>query len=350
MGSSLKAIVSDSHYHNWSRFATTNSDGVNSRLQIQLDETLRVAKDIKKRGGDTIIHGGDMFHVRGHLTPSVLNPVIQTYKQIIDMGVKVIVLAGNHDLESKESQELTNASSALAAIGVQVVSSISMDETNKRLFIPWTPSIDSLKDVLENAVSNKSEYEVYLHAPVNGVIMGIPDHGLDATYLKSLGYKCVFSGHYHNHVAFDGGVCSIGALTHQTFGDVNSKAGYLIHNADDNSVEHVESSAPKFVNVDGDMSEEQICELAKGNYVKAKIGEATETEVNEIRQALEEAGALGVVVQSVPRIKGAARGTASVSAGASISTSVSEWIQAKKFDNEKAVMSAADEILKEVGL
>lgn len=29
-------VISDPHYHRWDAFATTNADGLNSRLEIQL--------------------------------------------------------------------------------------------------------------------------------------------------------------------------------------------------------------------------------------------------------------------------------------------------------------------------
>lgn len=344
----MKLIISDTHYHNWSRFATSNEEGVNSRLAIQLEKTKQAAKSLI--GSKTIIHCGDMFHVRGHLTPSVLNPVIEVYKELVEDGFEIVALAGNHDLESKESQALTNAASALSAVGVQIISDITHDETNKRIYIPWTPSIDSLKSILEDFEGKRCEYEVYIHAPVNGVIMGIPDHGLDASYLQSLGYKRIFSGHYHNHVDFDGGVVSVGALTHQTFGDVDSKAGYVLYDDKANTIEHVETDAPKFVHIDGSMSTEEMMALCKGNYVKVKVSEATESEVVAMREAIEEAGALGSVIQATAKVKGATRTTASVSAGASIATSVDEWVKSKKFKHQKAVIASANEILLEAGL
>lgn len=33
-------VISDPHYHRWDAFSTTNADGLNSRLEIQLDATI----------------------------------------------------------------------------------------------------------------------------------------------------------------------------------------------------------------------------------------------------------------------------------------------------------------------
>lgn len=39
MKKALYALISDQHYHNWSAFSTTDVNGMNSRLRIQLDAT-----------------------------------------------------------------------------------------------------------------------------------------------------------------------------------------------------------------------------------------------------------------------------------------------------------------------
>ncbi|EJS3593201.1 exonuclease SbcCD subunit D, partial [Salmonella enterica] len=43
-------VISDPHYHRWDAFATTNADGLNSRLEIQLDATKEAAKAMKGAG------------------------------------------------------------------------------------------------------------------------------------------------------------------------------------------------------------------------------------------------------------------------------------------------------------
>lgn len=43
-------VISDPHYHRWDAFATTNADGLNSRLEIQLDATKEAAKAMKAAG------------------------------------------------------------------------------------------------------------------------------------------------------------------------------------------------------------------------------------------------------------------------------------------------------------
>src|SRR5579871_421230 len=105
-------LVSDVHAHAWSSFATTLASGVNSRLQITLDELKRAVAELKAAGGDECLIAGDLFHVRGSVDPEVFNPVhdwFATYQE-----VSFVAIPGNHDLKSKDTTELGNAIKSLA--------------------------------------------------------------------------------------------------------------------------------------------------------------------------------------------------------------------------------------------
>ena len=114
-------VISDPHYR-WDAFATTNADGLNSRLEIQLDATKEAAKAMKAAGCKHMLVAGDTFHVRGAISPSVLHFVTETYEWIIkELGLKVVMLAGNHDLETNDSVYSANAAASLRSIGVEIV-------------------------------------------------------------------------------------------------------------------------------------------------------------------------------------------------------------------------------------
>src|SRR5690606_6703377 len=121
------------------------------------------------------------------------------------------------------------------AAGVQVYHRPTTVEVagRKWLMVPWVKDLHHLRRII--AESNEAGYLI-IHAPLNGVIKGIPDHGLAPDDFEGLGFKYVFCGHYHNHRVFDitdGHVVSVGALTHQNWGDVESQAGYIILGEDD---------------------------------------------------------------------------------------------------------------------
>lgn len=349
-------IQSDTHNHGWHAFSTTLESGVNSRLQTILDETLRLANEIKAQGGNTMYHCGDLFHVRGNIAPSVLNPTLDTYRHIVqDLGIEVRILAGNHDLEGRDAHRVSSAITALEGIGCKIVNSQTPFHDDKVIMVPWIQDVKELRTQL-NAVAGHMEYKEYdlsewslmIHAPVDGVIAGLPAHGLTNEDLSELGFKYVFSGHYHHHKDFGDGVYSVGASTHQTWSDVGSKSGFLMVNED--GVKWYKSHAPEFIEIDSDMDEFEIKTLVDGNYVRAKISTANTADVERVRTFLTDNGAKGVTIITTKVAVEASRSSATVKAGASLEESVGEFIKRSTASNHKALTALCNSILAEARL
>jgi DNA repair exonuclease SbcCD nuclease subunit len=350
------ALVADVHAHAWSTFATVESDGVNSRLRALLTEIHRAAVNVKLAGGNRLVVAGDLFHVRGSIAPSVLNPVMDMFKSLIESGIEVIIIPGNHDLEGKNSDRLNSAITALEGLGCKVVHETTVLED--MVLVPWIDKVDDLKVELKRVVDGlfdtafggdtdvRHHYDLIIHAPIDGVIMGIPDHGLDPKWLADLGCKRVFAGHYHNHKVFYEKVYSIGALAHNTWSDVGSRAGFCIVHPD--SVEHVPSVLPKFVDVAAEMKIDEIAAAIRGNYARVKVSTSKLAEINAMREWLDKQGALGVVVISVKKpVEERGASAATVTAGASIQQSVSDFIKTLKHEREGEVTRGALAVLAE---
>ena len=323
------ALISDLHLHNWQAFSSVRTGGMNSRLYGLISEILRCALSLKKAGGNTMYVAGDVFHVRGSIAPSVLNPVISAFKQVIGLGIKVRLIAGNHDLEGKHSTALSSAVTALEGIGVCVCHETSVFNDDNVVMIPWFDNLDELRaEVGKVTIAEKglyAHYDLIIHAPLNGVITGLPDHGLSTDEIAKWGFKRVFAGHHHNHKDCGQGVYSIGAIAHHTWSDVDSKAGYLFV---DDDVRWIKSSLPEFVDIHSEMTEADAELVANGNFVRVKVQDKKMTTVESIRDWLTGAGAKGVIVQPVRQAsnKRDAVITASISAGASLEQSVSEYV------------------------
>jgi DNA repair exonuclease SbcCD nuclease subunit len=341
-------IISDTHHHAWTAFGVENPDGVNSRLQLILNETMRCALAVQAAGGDTIYHAGDLFHVRGSVAPSVLNPTYDLYRKIKHLGIKVVFLAGNHDLEGKEARRVSSAVTAMEGAGHQVVNSYEhgLNLDDQVIMHPWCQDIKQLKANLEAIPKDDRKVaDLILHAPVNGVIMGIPDHGLDGAYLASLGFRRVFTGHYHNHKEVVPGVWSIGALTHQTWSDVGTKAGFLI--VSDEGVKWNSTRAPHFVEIDASTDPSEAPLIVDGNYVRVRINSGKVADIEAVRQQMIDWNALGVVVIPQPVSAAPTRIGSSVKAGASIEISLEEYIQAGTYDEKLALSDLCSTILAE---
>ena len=145
------ALFADVHFHKWNTFSTINEDGLNSRFAGLLTEVRRGAAEVSKRGGNLLIFAGDLFHVRGSVSPSVLNPVMDMFKALTYEGFEIVILAGNHDLEGKNSDRIGSAVTALEGVGCAVINDsvdawVDFDVAETKIMcLPWHESIDDLK-------------------------------------------------------------------------------------------------------------------------------------------------------------------------------------------------------------
>ncbi|HFP9309503.1 TPA: metallophosphoesterase [Raoultella ornithinolytica] len=295
-------LISDQHYANWNSFSTTDIHRLNSRLKIQLDATIEAAKAIKAAGAEWMFCAGDTFHVRGSINPTVLHFVTETYKTIInDIGLKVAMLAGNHDLETNDSVYSANAASSLEAIGVQIVCgrpwSVQIGDLWVHM-VSWRNShaalLSDLKTLRKTLAGDN--HHVIIHVGINDAIPTMPNVGVEAQDLKDLGFRMVFSGHYHNHKEIIPGVVSVGALTHQNWGDVGTLAGYLLVD-EDATFEHHETSAPKFINLEEGIDEAEI----KGNYIRYRATIESDEDGIRLKNVLNSLGAKGVVTNFIKK-------------------------------------------------
>jgi DNA repair exonuclease SbcCD nuclease subunit len=331
------ALVADVHAHNWSQFHKINTDGLNSRLASILSELERAARAAKAAGGDTLVVAGDLFHVRGSIAPSVFNPTVECFKRIVAMGIRVIIIPGNHDLEGKYADELGNAMQQLALIdGVDVI--IKPCFIGDKVFVPWIEDLDELRKVMTDHVD--ADADLIIHAPLNGVIKGLPDHGLDPVELAQLGYRRVFSGHYHNHKEFVGGVYSIGATTHQTWSDPGTKAGFLLVYPD--RVEFNESQAPAFVNIDA-VSEINPAAVA-GNFIRLRLKDVEPDDLAAVKKRLSEDGALNWVDHCTKKreVTRGASSSKNVTLEVSVANFVAKHLDAGKLSKRRIAVDALD--------
>jgi DNA repair exonuclease SbcCD nuclease subunit len=345
-------LVSDLHCHAWSAFASRNEDGVNSRLHMILQEFLRAAGELRAAGGRRIVVAGDVFHVRGSIDPEVFNPTFSVFERLADQ-FEIVLIPGNHDLKGKEVSALGNAFSTFDALDSCRIA-IEPMVTEDLALVPWIQdqaelkkAILALHDDIGDDRGRQNRYDLILHAPVNEVLTGLPPHGLDPDWLADLGFRRVFSGHYHNRKQIRPNVWSIGATTHQTWSDIGTKAGFMLVYPD--KVIERASWAPSFVEITAETDPDEVPLIVDGNYVRVRTKAAGASDVNKVRDELLGMGALGVVMQVIKEAA-TARATTPRAGTGTIETSIAEWIKERSDDwavAEADVLAGALEILSE---
>jgi DNA repair exonuclease SbcCD nuclease subunit len=295
-------VMADLHCHAWSAFASTLPDGVNSRLREILLEVDRCCQTVLDAGGDTVVIAGDVFHVRGHVAPSVFNPARDCLLRWVNLGITFIVIPGNHDLEGKESRRLTSAVAMLEdSLGVTVAHEPAV--IGSKVLVPYMPRREALLAQIEVIASRYrpviAGMDLFIHAGIDGVLPGVPAHGLTADALAAFGFRRVWAGDYHNAKELaDGRVISIGAPVQHTWSDVGHRAGWWLVQED--QPRWFASHAPRFIEITGREDPAELPLIVDGHYVRAKIGTATARDVALWREQLRGMGARGVLIQAVP--------------------------------------------------
>jgi DNA repair exonuclease SbcCD nuclease subunit len=285
------AVLSDIHLHNWSQFSHPLANGRNNRLQHILDAIEQAATDLLKRGGNDLVITGDLFHTRGNVKPSVLNPTLDLFADLIARGINVYGIPGNHDLEGINSDTLGNAMHSLSMLSNFTCYTVPTETVSGHLFIPWYEDSQKILKLANERSKLNPKLTLFAHVGLSGVIPANLGNTLNpADFDES--FKYVFCGHFHNHVSFDARVFSVGALTHQTWSDVGSKAGYLIVYED--RVEHVETKAPSFSGFDFVWEKDADY---RNQYIRIR-GIYEEVELAELKASLRTNGALAIVDQS----------------------------------------------------
>lgn len=351
----IYGVISDIHAHLWSTFASSTADGANSRLSAILSELRRAAQAVANSGGDTLVVAGDIFHTRGNIDPEVLNPVRAVFHEIADMGISVLVIPGNHDLKSSDTREVSSAVQNLEHVNINSGGSIDVYNRptviEKKEFalamVPWRETLDDLLGDLETLSKHAaaSQMDVFIHAGIDGVLSGIPGHGLTAGKLAAYGFRRVFAGHYHNHRDMGSGVYSIGATTHQTWSDVGTRAGFLLVDGATGAVTFNDTVAPKFVDISG-LDEMEIELACKGNFVRFRGPQMTQSEINEFRDQIRKWGAIGIQLE-VPKATAALR-TTTPAKGLTLAQSVEKFIDGAILPagvDKAAVQKRAQEVL-----
>lgn len=342
-------VMADLHAHNWSSFATLDSEGRNSRLMDIIREIHRCCAEVRNRGGNRVVIAGDVFHTRGAIKPSVFNPLRDAlYQETFDEGMMFNIIPGNHDLESRDSRKLTSAVGMLEAREITHVTHSPLDfsigSSSRIALIPWEPDTEVLLKKA-NDLAHREITDLIIHAGIDGVLSGMPPHGLSPADLAALGFRRVFAGHYHNHRDMGMGVYSIGAPTHQTWSDVGTRAGWLV--VDDKEVRFFASHAPNFIDISGHESEEDLPLIVDGHFIRARCEDASPAKVEALRESLIEMGAKGVLVQSVPTATAGLRMSGlSVSSLNSLDQTIADYCTSRGLSSE--VGKACNDLLKEV--
>jgi len=306
-----------------------------------VDELGRAYDALRKAGGTLAICAGDLFHVRGKLAPSVINPVRDFFRKQDDLDIETVILSGNHDLEGADSNQLTSAVATIQSESTLAITDACQVSTDPMIYmIPWRSDLNRLREEicdLSNETDPSNPWDLIIHAPMNDVLINIPSVGLNASEFKGMNFKRVFAGHYHAHKQLADNVYSVGATGHQTWNDPGTQAGWCL--VYDDRVHFNASKQPQFVKLPVIYDPEDMIEC-DGHFIRADIEDPTPERIIALREYVLSFGAAGVTIRTLVSKKESTReGGETVSAVDSLDDSIAKFA-VEKHNKQVAVECA----------
>jgi DNA repair exonuclease SbcCD nuclease subunit len=243
-------IISDLHAHQWTRFAITLPNGMNSRLADLFDVLEQVKRYVEEYEPDHLLILGDLTHRRNFVTFSLYGKLMAWLAEIQRLGVSIISLVGNHDIESEGHHALE----PLPFMGITVVeqpSWLDLGPLGTNLFVPYLQH-DMLKAIqdapnLLGAPKHNDDAIAFLHYAFDGKVLS-NEFAVPSSLKKSEmdDYRQIVLGHIHTPSYEDQGrVRYVGAPWHMDFGDSGDR---YVNFLDDSRVWHrLDLKFPRFV-------------------------------------------------------------------------------------------------------
>ena len=194
-------IITDTHFGVKQNSVTW----LNSQMDFIYKQFIPYIKSIKD--DVTVVHLGDVFDSRSTISTFVATKVVKAFKDIRDICKEFIVVAGNHDFYSPNSDEVDSINLLLGHLNLTIVSKEILIK-NGDAFIPWYKYGEALPEDFSG--------RIFTHADI--VTSQIPD------CYKGLN---IYSGHMHiPDWKEDKGLYNLGSCYAINFADANDHRGF----------------------------------------------------------------------------------------------------------------------------
>ena len=203
---------------------------------------------IDSAGIDTVLILGDTFDRRKYINFYALDRAKKMFfDRLEERGIRIHMLAGNHDTYYKNTNEVNSPDLLLVEYGnIDVISkpeTIVIDGTSICM-IPWICS-DNYQETLDHIKNTKAEICMG-HLEIAGFAMyrGMESHdGLAKETFEK--FDLVFSGHYH-HRSSDQHIHYLGNPYELTWQDYNDPRGFHLFDLDTRELTFVQNSYRMF--------------------------------------------------------------------------------------------------------
>lgn len=205
----MKILITDTHFG----VKQNSMTWFNSQLDFIYNQLIPYLK--KQTEYKQLIHLGDVFDSRSTISTYIANKVIEVFKELRKYVDEFIIVGGNHDFYSPNSDSIDTINLLLNNLDIRIITKECYVE-NDCLYVPWykwLEHIDGGDEIInlckQNNIKNIFTHADIVHAPIN--ISGVN----------------VYSGHTHTPY-IKGPIKNLGSCYALDFGDSNSSRGFYI--------------------------------------------------------------------------------------------------------------------------
>lgn len=276
----IDVIFTDTHF-GWKNNSMT---WLNSQMDFIYKQFIPDIVHLRKIHGKVrVIHCGDVFDSRSTISTYVASKVVQAFKDIRSVCDEFVILCGNHDFYSPNSDTINTVKLFMSHLDIDIVDDHILERDNY-IFVPWYMW-------QEGNFETDAEY-VFCHADL--AFDPIPE---------SCMHKMIMSGHIHTpryderrrrH--------NLGSCYSLNFADSNQKRGYYILKDGQLSFEPNKISINFYRLYNDDILTTNISKLNPNDYIELYVTETNmvkEDYINAIKKYTEKFTHLWIIPQVV---------------------------------------------------
>lgn len=276
----IDVIFTDTHF-GWKNNSMT---WLNSQMKFIYGQFIPTIKRLSKKDNVRVIHCGDVFDSRSTISTYVASKVVQAFKDIRSNCSEFVIVCGNHDFYSPNSDTVNTVELFMNNLGIDIVDKQILIR-DQHAFVPWYVYQSGEFDVQD------ANY-IFCHADIIGETVPRGCYG-----------KTIFSGHIHTPcLKHNRGLYNLGSCYSLNFADANSVRGFYV--IEDSKIEFVPNTTSiNFYRIyNDDILTKDISSLSDDDYVELYVLETNlvkEDYINAIKIYTEKFSHIWVIPQVV---------------------------------------------------
>ena len=209
----IKILITDTHYG----IKQNSITWLNSQCDFIEKQLIPYIKNLHQEV--QLIHLGDVFDSRSTISTLVASRIVKLFSSLRDVVSEFIIIDGNHDYYSPNSDEVDTLSLILGNLDINIINRNILIKGSD-MFVPWY-QWDPIK--IQKRINKGNIKNIFTHADI--VTEGCPITGCN-----------IYSGHIHIPYINDH-IRNLGSCYALNFGDSNSERGF--YKLDNDSLEFI---------------------------------------------------------------------------------------------------------------